>query len=341
MSRDATFPNPTTGAREPRAATEPLARYEGAVLIVIGAAQLAALVSFPPFGETIGVFLLVHGLGLAAVGALLFVMWRRRCDVSSSALGLLVGAVAGPLGPLGAGFLAFSVGRSRPVTPLVADWYERIALSTAVDPEERLCDDVGVGRTIDLGQVAPRDFSNTMRSGNLAERQTILGLIARKFHPAYLAALKIALNSPEPVVRVQAAAVAAHIAPAVHDRITALVGGPDEQDVLPRQALQDLADLDALLASGLLEASDQGRATKRLQRLEDCVLVALDRDPLVACRESDIARRAVGEDALARLLIRRGRYPDLRRQRTYRRIVTSRPSARVRRLGGIRRAGGA
>ena len=35
-------------------------------------------------------------------------------------------------------------------------------------------------------------------------------MYTRHFHPAYLDTLKLALESPEPVLRVQAAAVAAH-----------------------------------------------------------------------------------------------------------------------------------
>ena len=78
-------------------------------------------------------------------------------------------------------------------------------------PVTKHCDMVAIGRALDLAGRAPPSFSEAIDKGTLLQKQNALGLIARKFHPGYLSALKAALKSDEPVIRVQAAAVAAHV----------------------------------------------------------------------------------------------------------------------------------
>jgi hypothetical protein len=280
-------------------------------------------------------------LRLAALASLvvLFVLTRRSGgDTTRILLALLATAVAGPVGTLGAVFVGSARQRAETRSALVQGWYDRIAMATATDPDVRLCDDVGVGRTLNLAASLPPSYPTVMASGPLAERQTILGHIARSFDPAYLPTLRIALDSPEPVLRVQAAAVAAHIAPELRRALTGLLAAaaePGSHGMGP--ALDLLAGLDLLVTSGLLDETERKQASAAAARLGDAVVVGLDARPLAALAHAgDVAALAVRQSTLERLLIERRRFAELRTLRGARRIGVRHPTARLRRIGAQR-----
>lgn len=104
----------------------------------------------------------------------------------------------------------------------------------------------------------------------MEERQRALGLIARHFHPDYAPVLDAALRSPEPVVRVQAAAVVARVREDLKARVASLA------KTGPRGLAQALADAGELRA------------------LQDCPLVAKPQQ--IICREAAqrLMREALG-----------------------------------------------
>lgn len=324
--------HPGTGLEraEPCATIPPLIPLSLAAIAMTEAAALAAHLAVG--GATATSLIAIHLLTLAVIGLLVAHLRRSGHDVAYPMLALITGAAVGPVGILGAGVLALREGRSRTPSHLVTDWYERIALSTTVAPEERLCEDVNVGRTLDLGAPLPTSYSDAMTAGPLAERQAILGHIARHFHPAYLPALKIALASPEPAIRVQAAAVAAHISPKVrrvlHDAAAAAARIP----ATPIEALAVLDDLETLVGSGLLDETERQRATALAARLGDSVLAALAGGPLALPFATDVAAAASLDARLEHLLVARHRFADLRAHRTARRLRLSHPRARLKRL---------
>jgi hypothetical protein len=262
----------------------------------------------------------------------------RGEDVTFLMLGILGGAVMGPIGYLGASALACICTGPDTSSPLVAQWYERIARSTSVPPDERLCEDVDVGRTLDPDAPPPRSFPAIMRFGALGDRQAILGHIARRFDLAYLPTLKIALASSEPVVRVQAAAVAAHVGPPMRrllrDRVEAASRAPGDA----HEALALLDDLSSLLDSGLLDATERRQAEALVRRLGDTVIGSLSRKPFVVDPTSDSALAARLNARLEQLLIERRRFADLRVQRTAVQLRGRHPTARLRKLTVAARA---
>jgi len=265
-------------------------------------------------------------LGHCAIVALLLgaLLAERRttADKGPALMLLATTAAAGPLGPLVAlaTLRAPREGGTRP--ELLDAWYQRIALASDIDPIGQRCDDVALGRTLDLGAAPPASYATVMAAGALAEKQAVLGLIARSFHPDYLGALALALRSPEPVIRVQAAAVATRIRPQLRAEVDALVlkgaplGMPPAAAQRAAQALRELA------GSGLLEEADQRRAEVAADRLAMRAAAGLEALPAVALLR--MASTCAPDDAFERLLLERGRFKEFRQ---------------LRRIAGIRRRG--
>ncbi len=306
-------------------------------LLMIGVVQALALAVSLSQGSVSWVELLTaQAVALGALGLILALAWRAGRDCTFPLLGLIAGTVIGPVGILGAAMLAYAALIRRKPNPLIAAWYERISLSTTVDPETRLCDDVAVGRTLDLAAPIPSAFPTIMEAGPLAARQTVLGLIARQFHPSYLESLKIALRSPEPSIRVQAAAVATEIGPVLrrmfHERIAGVDAG--SRDAISALAL--LGELQSFIDCGLLEAGERQRGIDLAAHLGDRILESVQQRPLSLPYAADPVRAAELEGPLEQLLIARGRFAEFRAHRSTRRIQTRHPTARTRRLGSGR-----
>ncbi|MGE0769225.1 MAG: hypothetical protein AB7L90_22500 [Hyphomicrobiaceae bacterium] len=303
------------------------------VLVMLACTEALALVTITGYGQSPILLAAALHAGLLMLTAAYGSQIRRRGDdVTFVALALISSAILGPLGFLGAAILSWRRTEPQIASPLVTQWYERIALSTSVSREERLCEDVAVGRTIDLGGAPPRSFPAIMSAGSLLEQQAVLGQIARNFDAKYLPTLKVALASPEPVVRVQAAAVASHISPAmgrlVRDRVDAASRAPSD----PRSALALLDDIALLLDSGLLDAAESRQLEALGRRLGDTVVTALARGPIVVgdCSDPAVDARILGR--LEHLLIERRLFAELRTQRTALHLRQRHPNTRLRRL---------
>jgi hypothetical protein len=177
-------------------------------------------------------------------------------------------AATGPIGALGGLIMMLLPRRPAEQAPLLQAWYDRIALSANVDQISRLCDDVSSGRHVGLNSPAPTSFVAVLDRGSLAKRQAALGLMARHIHPEYLPALKAALQSSEPVIRVQAAAVATKIRPELRKLVDTGVGNLAAGKVAPADALAVAVNLQSCVDSGLLDASDRIRADVTIARLK-------------------------------------------------------------------------
>lgn len=187
--------------------------------------------------------------------------WRTRSEpdiAGSGFLAIILVTVAGPFGGVGALLLPYLL-RYRTETPeLLASWYERIALSVETDPLTQSSDNIAIGRSADLGAPPPVPFATLFSTGTVAARQAALGMIARRFHPEHLPALKTALASQEAIVRVQAAAVAAKIKPELDARVKARLADLDHATA-PAATLAAAAELERCAASGLLPETDAAR----------------------------------------------------------------------------------
>lgn len=271
--------------------------------------------------------LIVAGLALHVV-----LLRRRGRETTFAMLGTLGLAAVGPLGALGSMTLALLSGRRGPDTGLLEAWYDRIAMSVAVDPVSRFCDNVSSGRTINLEANAPPSYAVVVASGTLAERQNVLGLIARRFHPDYLPVLASALRSSEPVIRVQAAAVAAHVRPAIARLFREAVASLPAASTTAATALALLRDFESMNESGLLDESDRRQGVDIIERLGDVVLSRVTAGDAPVPRTATLEERMALEDTLERLFLRRQRYSELRTSRNARRVLSGRRTARIRRM---------
>ncbi|MBS0243575.1 MAG: hypothetical protein JSS20_15470, partial [Proteobacteria bacterium] len=180
--------------RPPSRSARWLAALEPILLIAIGVLEGVLLFELLITGRPTALKLIgVHAGVLVVLSALLALAMAQKRDCTATALALIAAGAVGPLAPFGIGAIDLMGRLRRQPTALVDEWYQRIAASTTVPDDQQLCDDVGAGRTLDLGGELPASFPEIMLSGTLGERQLVLGHIARHFHPSYLGTLSLAL----------------------------------------------------------------------------------------------------------------------------------------------------
>ena len=262
--------------------------------------------------------LVVHTAIVVAVTAALLAPRRAPGEAAAADKGhalLLLAATAagGPLGPLAALAISGASRGAQQQPELLAAWYERIALASGIDPVDRQCDDVSLGRMPDLAAPPPSAFAVVMTSGQLTEKQNVLGHIARRFHPDYLGALTLALRSHEPVIRVQAAAVATRIRPQLRGRVDDIVLASHTADGSAARLRRSAEELRAMANSGLLDTVDVRRAMAAADRLVAQAARNVDDIPAVSLLR--IASTRPVDDAFERLLLERGRFKELRQLR--------------------------
>lgn len=114
-------------------------------------------------------------------------------------------------GPVGAAAALISDHMSRNLDPgELAKWHETIApnRTRAVTITDLILDRRVVGSQSQL----PRSYEESLLHGSIEEQQALLGYLATQNDMEVVnAALALALRSPEPRIRVQAAAVSAHL----------------------------------------------------------------------------------------------------------------------------------
>lgn len=246
---------------------------------------------------------LSHAAVVALLAAWTWQVARASGDCAMPLLLTIAVAAAGPVGALAGLAVVVLTARRGDDPKLLQDWYQRIALAAETDDVTRLCEQVATGRTASLAGAAPASFVAIMQSGSLDERQAALGLVARNFHPDYLPVLVLALKSPEPVIRVQAAAVATRCRADLRALVDRHARGLDPRD--GSAALSAAAELDAAIASGLLDEGDSIRAGVVAARLKAHGAAAAVRRPLVAIPILD-------RQASEAMLIAQRRFADLR-----------------------------
>ncbi len=261
------------------------------------------------------VLLTVH-LGIAI--CLAFALQRQirsGSDGGIALMGLLGTLATGPFGAACTVLLPSLARADRASSARLGAWYDRIALSSEQDGFTRTSDSIAISRTANLAALAPANLMRGFRDGGTALQQAALGMIARNFHPDYLPVLKIALTSPEPVVRVQAAAVAARVRDILKREIEPMIARAAELELRDDPALMLAADLEACALSGLLEESPRRRALRASIGIRARTFARLDaknRDT----GEYELAQTtaAVSQDYLAHLLAS-GRFSDFRSAR--------------------------
>lgn len=263
--------------------------------------------------------LAVHALVVVALAARCRPVVRAGGDAGTPALLAIAVAVAGPFGALGGMAIDWLSVQGQEHRDRLQRWYDRISLSVDTDEVTKLSDHISAGRGMDLGSAAPPPFMRLLEHGTVQEKQAVLGLVARRFHPRYLAALQTALVSDEPAIRVQAAAVAARVRTSLSEeverRLAELATVTAPADML---AISD--ELARCAESGLLEEKQRQRAevSSRAARVRAIEVMSAAARPVfagapVAARHplSDRTARTALED----VLLAQGRFADFRRLR--------------------------
>ena len=242
------------------APARPLARLHVLIFVCVLVAE-ASLFAAGALGFAGSIRLLLIHLLIVGVAAVL--LWRpllSGADGGVALLGTLAVLATGPLGALGALLLPRLAARDAVSGERLQAWYKRIALSAEQDDFTRLSDRVAIGRAANLAAPSPQVLTELFRSGPIGAQQSALGMIARGFHPGYLPVLKIALDSPEPVIRVQAAAVAARVRGQLKTYVETLFQRSADPTLSADQAIEIAAELRESSHSGLLEAAERARS---------------------------------------------------------------------------------
>lgn len=190
---------------EPAVATEaPLStatQVLGAVVLIIELSIVALAIA----ERSWMLFLLPHlAIGLFMLGAII-VLDRQNLDTTQLQQLAILTFVTGPFGTAAAILAAGGWLRTRKADLQV--WYNTIA-----PPEQAavtLIDQIIDGRLVNDQSQLPRSFDSLLANGSPAEKRAVLAHLALE-NVDFPNALRIALRSPDPALRVQAAAVAAH-----------------------------------------------------------------------------------------------------------------------------------
>ncbi len=256
------------------------------------------------------VWFILH-LGLVAAAG--HVAWRHRAslnDISPYALALIAGLIVGPAGALIAVLALLRLEREPSHPELLTAWYDRIALAGDTDAATDLYNTVAMGRALETSTTPPQVFDAVMTQGSLADRQTALGLIARQFSPSYAPALRHALVSPEPVIRVQAAAVAVKVRAELKSTLGAAVARAQAEALTPAQAASLAVELRAMVRSGLLEDDDRDRGHLAARKLVTSAV-----DDLLAARDPSGDMAPSAQALIETELLRRGNFQAFRELR--------------------------
>lgn len=258
-----------------------------ATVIETGLVAAAAMQLLTPF---------MAGVLHVLVAPLVWIATRGHNDDTMRAIAFVSLLVLGPIGGIGALFLA-RVGNNPSPDPTLDGWYDTLAAGTrTVDSVTALSEHIREDRARHAGRARPRQFDRVMSEGSTSEQQALLGLISQRFAPEYAPILKNALRSERAIVRVSAAAVYAKLRDGDRKR---LVAASTHGDVLdPAAQLQRAETIASVAMNGLLEESDL--AAPMASALED--LLSLRRNPT----KSDAT-----EELICRLLFLSGHEADI------------------------------
>ncbi len=165
---------------------------------------LSAIASFP-------IFLASHLAVLVVPAA--FVASRARADgeLTIPVLLLMATFASGPVGALGCAAVALALWWRRPSAARLQDWYDYIAGVVARSRLTRIYDELASGRLpSDPAAEVPR-FGPILQAASIEEQQRVLGVIGRRYHADFRAALRKAMRNKNGFIRAQAAAVASRL----------------------------------------------------------------------------------------------------------------------------------
>ena len=162
---------------------------------------LSAIASAP-------IFVLLHLVVLVVPAAFLRARVRAHGELTGPLLLLVATFAAGPVGALGCAVMALVLWRRNPSPARLQHWYDYIAGVVARGPATLIYDELVSGRLpSDPAASVPR-FGAILQGASVEEQQRVLGVIGRRYHAEFRAALRKAMRNKNGFIRAQAAAVA-------------------------------------------------------------------------------------------------------------------------------------
>ena len=247
----------------------------------------------------------LHVITVAVVGLILFRDRSEHDDLTVASMMFLAIIAAGPAGAIASlSALAF-VDHAGAGPSLLQSWYTRLSRASGSRASAELADRVIAGRVINWTAPAPEKFEDVIATGSLEEKQAALGLMARRFHTDFAPALELALRSPEPIVRVQAAAVVARVRADIKTRIKTLLTASDNR--LPAARVINAGELVRLAGCSLVDRADADKCRKAAAEALRVVLVT-GQDVAFMSAAADLETAPMIE----RYLVSSGRYREFR-----------------------------
>ena len=187
--------------------------------------------------------LAAHVAATAIAVVITLALWRRgRVQAVGS---LLICLLLGPIG--GLALLIADLGRGT-TRPLVA---RSKPLTAPPSRAERLHAEIVQGRRRHARTEPPQPFAEVFASGALARQQEAIAAISLHYRPEMLPALRLALASEKPALRVQAAAVYAKLRGSFGERAKAVCSAA----VAKRFSLELAVEAETVAASGFVDQS--------------------------------------------------------------------------------------
>ena len=179
------------------------------IALLTFASSLAVLAYGLSAGANFQAFMLLHLTVLIVPATFWTVRAVRNGELTVPVMLTVVTFATGPVGALGCAFMALA--HQRPSPTRLQHWYDDIAGVVARSPVTRIYDELISGRLpSDPAAKVPR-FQPILHGASLDEQQRVLGVVGRRYHPDFRAALRNALRNRNGFIRAQAAAVASRL----------------------------------------------------------------------------------------------------------------------------------
>ncbi len=206
------------------------------VALVTFAGSLAALLHGLSAAAGFPIFLASHLAVLVIPAAFLAIRAHAGGELTIPVLLLLTTFASGPVGALGCAAMALALWWRRPSAARLQDWYDYIAGVVARSRLTRIYDELASGRLpSDPAAEVPR-FGPILQTASIEEQQRVLGVIGRRYHADFRAALRKAMRNKNGFIRAQAAAVASRLSVEEKTRLWSAEKPPDRGDPAGRDS---------------------------------------------------------------------------------------------------------
>lgn len=253
----------------------------------VASASVAALV----MGGTLpaAAYFLTH-IGCAAF-AILVAVASGRPPRRQAILHAVMASALGPVGSAGTFLCTVFETCFRPFASPFSEWFDSIFQEDGQDRMAVFVDRLMVSDDPVNAAQRVASYNDILSRGSIEQKQAIIGLIGRRFSPAFAPALRQALQDPVPSVRVQAASAAAAIEGRYSERLAHLASRAEwpgaSQDELKAVAnyLVEFAE------SGITEAQRCDEAFGTALKHFDALLVSNPNDAAVLLSSAKILLR--------------------------------------------------